>query len=159
MPEGPEKYAAYLCSHEWAVKRSVVRKRSKGQCERCKHGDAKQCHHLTYIRKYKELPEDLLDVCPGCHAWIHDHSKEDPIEYWKSLEPVKPFRILTCQGGELVVQCPTCRGEFDCVHLQQSPPCNGDFVSIYFQCECGENFRWELQFHKGSTYLEIVEGR
>jgi hypothetical protein len=35
MPDGPEKYQAYLCSREWAERKEAVKKRCGGICERC----------------------------------------------------------------------------------------------------------------------------
>lgn len=177
MPDGPEKYAAYLCSHEWAVRRSAARKRSGGKCERCKQGDAKHCHHLTYIRKYNELLEDLWDVCPGCHAWIHDHSKEDPIEYWKQMNrDAKPY--FGNMSGH--VQCPLCREwENNCVHhsgtfesikfqvrsdtklihvtgdQRNSTAYPGQVLRVKYWCECGCVFHWHIQNHKGQTFFDV----
>jgi len=79
MPDGPEKYQAYLCSPEWGRLRAIVTKRSGGKCERCKVNDAAAVHHLTYQRKYQELPEDLIHYCQGCHDYTHGKSTVDPM--------------------------------------------------------------------------------
>lgn len=94
MPDGPEKYQAYLCSPEWGKLRSIVAERSDGICERCKSNPATAVHHLTYIRKYAELPEDLLHVCQGCHDFTHGKSKLDP----------KPRRKIYL-GGKVEKNC------------------------------------------------------
>jgi len=78
MPDGPEKYQAYLCSPQWGQLRAIVTDRSGGICERCRCNPAAAVHHLTYIRKYAELPEDLLHICQGCHDFTHGKSKIDP---------------------------------------------------------------------------------
>lgn len=84
MPEGREKYAAYLASREWAVKKEAVRNRSNGVCERCKKNPHEQTHHLTYIRKYNEYLDDLLGLCRPCHEFLSGKSNEDPAEgAWK----------------------------------------------------------------------------
>jgi|SRR5215472_14775278 len=32
-----------------------------------------EVHHLTYKRLGHEHPDDLIVLCPGCHAKAHDH--------------------------------------------------------------------------------------
>lgn len=71
MPEGKEKYAAYLCSPEWWRLRAAVKDRCYGICEKCRRKAMAHVHHQTYIRKYAELPEDLLGLCEPCHSGIH----------------------------------------------------------------------------------------
>lgn len=78
IPDGPEKYAAYLCSPEWGKLRAIVSDRSGDICERCRSNSAAAVHHLTYIRKYAELPEDLLHLCQGCHDFTHGKTRIDP---------------------------------------------------------------------------------
>ena len=78
MPDGPEKYQAYLCSPDWGKIRAIVTERSGGVCERCRCNPAAACHHVTYIRKFAELPEDILHLCRGCHDFTHGKSKLDP---------------------------------------------------------------------------------
>lgn len=78
LPDGPEKYNAYLCSREWNVKKEAVHERSGGWCERCRVNRAEQVHHLTYSRKFSEPLEDLLHLCRGCHKFISGKSDEDP---------------------------------------------------------------------------------
>jgi hypothetical protein len=73
-----EKYAAYLCSREWAVKREAVRERSGGKCERCHVLPMDHVHHLTYERKYREELEDLQASCKPCHEFTHGKSDFDP---------------------------------------------------------------------------------
>ena len=66
-----DKYEAYLCSPEWAAKRLAVLRRARNTCEKCKASRATQVHHLTYIRKYRELLTDLIALCGECHEAIH----------------------------------------------------------------------------------------
>jgi len=73
-----EKYAAYLCSREWAEKREAVRERAGNRCERCRVLPMDACHHLTYERKYNERLEDLAAVCEMCHGFTHGKSEFDP---------------------------------------------------------------------------------
>jgi hypothetical protein len=78
MPDGKEKYSAYLCSREWSVLKEAVRDRSLGVCERCNVNRMDHVHHLTYIRKYAERIEDLRALCRGCHEFTHGKSSRDP---------------------------------------------------------------------------------
>ena len=74
-----EKYQEYLASREWGLLREQVKARSRGICERCKINPSDAVHHLTYIRKYHELLEDLQDTCDTCHEFIHGKTDCDPI--------------------------------------------------------------------------------
>ena len=87
MPDGREKYQAYLCSREWSVIRERVRKRSGGICERCFTNEMDHVHHKTYERKYKEEMEDLQAICKPCHEFTHGKSDLDPAR-------TRPVRIL-----------------------------------------------------------------
>ena len=72
-----ERYARYLCSRRWAVKRTAVITRSGGTCEKCRLRPVSHVHHLTYIRKYKEKLTDLIGLCVRCHEHVHDiHDKK-----------------------------------------------------------------------------------
>lgn len=71
LPDGKEKYQAYLCSQEWWQQRNAVMRRCSGQCEKCNRRSADHVHHLTYIRKYCERLDDLMAVCVACHDSIH----------------------------------------------------------------------------------------
>jgi hypothetical protein len=73
-----EKYAAYLCSREWAELRDAVHERSGGTCERCGTHPGDHVHHLTYERKYQENIDDLAHWCRGCHEFVHKKSDDDP---------------------------------------------------------------------------------
>jgi hypothetical protein len=81
MPDGKEKYNAYLCSREWSVLKEAVKERSRGVCERCNANQMDHVHHLTYIRKYRERIEDLRAMCKGCHDFTHGKSDYDPAIY------------------------------------------------------------------------------
>lgn len=78
MPDGREKYQAYLCGREWSVLKEAVRKRSGGVCERCLANEMDHVHHLTYERKYRERMDDLQAICKPCHDFIHAKSERDP---------------------------------------------------------------------------------
>lgn len=74
-----KKYAAYLCSREWNVKKEAVHERAKGKCERCGIFPINAVHHLTYERKYREELTDLQGTCKPCHEFTHGKSNCDPL--------------------------------------------------------------------------------
>ena len=67
-------YVRYLNSQAWAAKRAEILARADGLCEECgatlEPGEA-EVHHLSYERVGRELPEDLVALCPGCHRRAH----------------------------------------------------------------------------------------
>ena len=174
LPDGDEKRKAYYCSREWAERRNVIRKRSGGTCERCKHDQASHTHHLTYARLYNEPLEDLIDICQACHRFVHGHGNEDPVEYWK--ERLKPPFVVVAQGK---VQCPECLSCEDYCHIDTvsesiaierrvgpgikhrygesltPTSCKGKAIRIMFWCECGCIFGWHLEHHKGQTFFDV----
>jgi hypothetical protein len=78
MEDSREKYQAYLCSPEWWERRSQAINNAKGRCEKCYSKAATCVHHLTYARKYNELPKDLMALCDDCHKTIHAKSDQQP---------------------------------------------------------------------------------
>lgn len=68
LPNGKEKYGAYLASREWALLREAVRQRCNSICEVCGVNEMQATHHLTYARIYRERLEDLEGICDDCHA-------------------------------------------------------------------------------------------
>ncbi|NDD55379.1 hypothetical protein EBZ39_16215 [bacterium] len=98
MPDGKEKYAAYLCSREWSVLKEAVRDRSGGVCERCNANAMDHVHHLTYARKYGEKLDDLQACCKACHKFLHGKCNSDPVRDRHLLvpwcgTPVKSFYL------------------------------------------------------------------
>jgi hypothetical protein len=73
-----ERYQRYLCGREWGLLKEAVRKRCNGICERCHANPMDHVHHLTYVRKYRELLEDLQAQCVGCHEFTHGKRDRDP---------------------------------------------------------------------------------
>jgi hypothetical protein len=45
--------------------------RYKRTCERCKIAPATEVHHLTYERRGREKPADLMALCADCHRILH----------------------------------------------------------------------------------------
>lgn len=160
MREGREKYQAYLASREWDIACEPVKARSGGNCERCKHSKAAHVHHRTYIRKYREVPGDLIHLCVGCHNFEENISKDDPVLYWKELlKP--PYRFVFTPEGvahQHQIECPTCRGDGNNVHLKPVASTVGGRKSettlLRFWCECGTVFDWQLVCRHGTTTVE-----
>jgi hypothetical protein len=92
-----EKYAAYLCSREWAVLKEAVHQRAGGVCERCHFFPIDAVHHTTYERKYQERLEDLQGNCKHCHAFTHGKGEFDPTEYDSTMIAY----IQQCQRSNL----------------------------------------------------------
>lgn len=166
-----EKYAAYLCSREWAEKREAVRNRSHGICERCKFYKMDACHHLTYERKYHEELSDLQAICKKCHEFTHGKSDADPailnMRYLTS-------EIIGCDDydshcEEEAISCPVCRDGYQ--HHDGSEVIvgdddyktgtgfRGDAVKVTFHGECGSRWAILFCFHKGNTftYTELYQ--
>ena len=76
---GRRKYDLYMNSREWQLKKRKVKERSRGICERCRDRSSEAVHHLHYRSLYNEPLEDLLDVCNGCHDYLHARSDVDPV--------------------------------------------------------------------------------
>ena len=79
IPPPNEKYQRYLSSAVWKKLRQAVIDRCNDCCERCGKRLVDEIHHVTYKRIYKEDLDDLLGLCEGCHAYIHEKTKIDPI--------------------------------------------------------------------------------
>lgn len=101
-----EKYAAYLCSREWAEKREAVRARSRGTCERCKRNPMDACHHLTYARKYDEQLDDLQAICNPCHEFTHGKRDVDPVGLDDKVEAQRDMFALMMWRPDAAHYCP-----------------------------------------------------
>lgn len=175
LSDGDEKRKRYYASREFGLLKKAIRARSHGQCERCRHGMASHCHHVTYERLYAETMSDLLDLCESCHRYVHGRSDNDPMAYWK--EVAQPAFETVKDGW---IQCPKCRTEQDAVHIEavrviqrdretvignngfasQStndilPRRRGSDVCVQFFCECGYHFTWTISFIKGCTMFVV----
>lgn len=159
MPEGPEKYAAYLASRDWAVKKEAVNQRAGGKCERCGVNPPANVHHLTYIRKYEERLEDLAAWCRGCHEFTHGKTDVDPLEVTRfETAKQKPLVLGDCPGwitdDASIVICPFCSSE-NC-HIGEpqwiSESTDGNQGRITIPVSCEGSHEWDMVFagHKGT---------
>lgn len=65
------KYLDYLDTPQWAARRDLVLKRSRGVCEGCGTRRATQVHHLTYQHLGNEFLFELVALCRPCHERWH----------------------------------------------------------------------------------------
>lgn len=61
-------YKSYMISPQWEVKRAEAVAADRNACRKCGRKGKLEVHHITYKRLGAELPEDLIAVCPACHA-------------------------------------------------------------------------------------------
>lgn len=133
-----EKYAAYLASREWSLKKEAVHERSHGRCERCLANHIDAVHHLTYIRKYNERLEDLQGICNACHEFNHGKSEIDPTKcVWKI-----PIEKIGKING---IKCPVCGSTnmipVGCTQIEES-----EFFTFAFSIKtlCKNDHSFEL---------------
>jgi 5-methylcytosine-specific restriction endonuclease McrA len=67
-----KEYKKYISSNEWyQIKIDCITNRGS-KCEIClKSTIYLQLHHLTYVRLFNELPQDLQLLCATCHQKVH----------------------------------------------------------------------------------------
>jgi hypothetical protein len=73
---GYKSYSHYLHSSHWQGFR--VRYREFGRPQYCIKCGAKEfvLHHLSYKRMGREKLDDVIALCPDCHAWEHGKFKD-----------------------------------------------------------------------------------
>jgi 5-methylcytosine-specific restriction endonuclease McrA len=64
-------YLWYLASPYWQVVRKAALTRANYMCQNHCGQRATQVHHVTYVRLFNELPNDLVALCDRCHADLH----------------------------------------------------------------------------------------
>ena len=93
------EYREYLLTPEWYARRGYVMMRDEGECGMC-GAPARDVHHLTYARIFREFPSDLMALCRACHDEIH--KDDDPSErsgVFVSRERAKDS--LPNEGGDM----------------------------------------------------------
>lgn len=125
-PRVPSKSKALRAS-ERLLKDStvIVKRRSRGVCERCLAADATQVHHRlprgaggSAHRPEVNMPANLLDLCLTCHAicesererayllglLVHRGQRPSEIPVTVGLEPFTHRFLLDDDGGKTVVE-------------------------------------------------------
>jgi len=82
-----EEYRTYLLSDEWKLKRREVIKRAGGRCQTCNSLGKLEVHHRTYKDIFNEKLEDLIALCPKCHALIEGRIKIKPKKQKQQMNP------------------------------------------------------------------------
>ena len=161
LPEGNEKRQAYYCSREWGLKKSAIKNRSAGVCERCRTYAAENVHHKTYKRLYREVLSDLWHLCRQCHEFLHGNGDFDPIEEMaaKRLRPRSITAMLEpnnqWHSDDLVV-CPSEGCKCENCHVSEpaweSESQRGNQGLCIVPMECERGHTWDVVFfgHKGT---------
>lgn len=66
---GYTTYTAYLRGDHWKV---FVASNLGTNCFCCRKDRNLQLHHITYERFGRELPQDVITLCGGCHRAVHE---------------------------------------------------------------------------------------
>lgn len=78
------RYATYLQTEEWKLKKNKVIDRDDGGCVLCGNGFSLNIHHYTYKNVYNEPLEELVTLCAFHHKVIHDANwGQEEIEFFK----------------------------------------------------------------------------
>jgi len=65
-------YKEYLQTEHWKETRYKALRKANFRCELCNSNNKLHVHHKTYENRGKELPQDLICLCEGCHSKFHN---------------------------------------------------------------------------------------
>ena len=65
------EFQDYIKSEKWKLLKEKRLEKDEFKCVLCKSKEKLVCHHLTYMRLYKEEINDLITLCSRCHKRIH----------------------------------------------------------------------------------------
>lgn len=68
-------YEQYLLTEHWQKIKKTACKRVQYKCEKCGQNPGRgrlHVHHLTYVNRGNEKPEDLQVLCDVCHKKEHE---------------------------------------------------------------------------------------
>lgn len=77
VPSGPVReikkasYRSYMQSDAWQKQRRRVINKARGKCAACGR-KGRHVHHVSYERRFKENPTDLVLLCGRCHRLFHE---------------------------------------------------------------------------------------
>lgn len=86
------RYANYLKSSAWIIRREKRLAMGGYRCAHCKTKNNLQVHHLTYERIFNEEPQDLLPLCDTHHSLA---------------EKLIRFGLLERRGDPVILQAKT----------------------------------------------------
>jgi hypothetical protein len=75
-----KQYRLYLQSPQWKLLREKAIKRAGPVCEGCGELRPEEVHHLNYTHAGEEFLFELAALCRGCHARLHPHGDEPPLD-------------------------------------------------------------------------------
>lgn len=67
-------YDEYLQTREWKKLAARAKRRYGGKCALDETHEAVDAHHRTYVRRGRELDNDLIPLCRECHSKFHGRS-------------------------------------------------------------------------------------
>lgn len=79
-------YDQYLRSPWWRARRAAVIRHRGEKCERCDCRHGLQLHHRTYVRLFRERPQDVELLCEPCHLRTHG------LDFVPPKPPLEPLR-------------------------------------------------------------------
>ena len=76
--EAQKRHDRYLASDGWKKRRKQYFSAHEEACLACGSKKEIHLHHKTYVRLGRELDEDLVPLCQGCHHRVHALEKLSP---------------------------------------------------------------------------------
>lgn len=73
LPKHSQAERRKAWEREFRAAAEIVKKRSRGRCERCS-GVASQVHHIRKRGAVDDnAPQNLAHLCAHCHKWVHEN--------------------------------------------------------------------------------------
>lgn len=94
-------YCKYLQSFTWHFKRWLRLNYAGHKCENCGSKRNLECHHLTYIRLYREKLSDLQILCDVCHPIADAQRRRDKAIETFGLKKYGPAWVTIKERVEL----------------------------------------------------------
>ena len=64
-------YEDYLLTDEWKARAERTKARWNWECALNERHTAVDAHHRTYVRRGRELADDIIPLCRECHSTFH----------------------------------------------------------------------------------------
>lgn len=75
LSPGRLKYAEYLNSERWKIKKEYALQWADNRCQICNSTENLNVHHRVYGNVGNEKPNDLTVLCKDCHSLFHNPNK------------------------------------------------------------------------------------